>query len=60
MAYEGQEFNPGDRVPVSGIYRCTGCRGTVNFSTDVQGHVFPPSHCRGHHWQLVQATPHAR
>ena len=60
MAYIGQQFSPGERVPVSGIYRCTGCQGTANFSTDVKGHIFPPNHCRGYQWQLVQATPHSR
>jgi hypothetical protein len=58
MAYVGQQFLPGERVPVSGVYSCSACSGTTNFSTDVKGHVFPPSHCAGHRWQLVRATPH--
>ncbi|HLJ85681.1 MAG TPA: hypothetical protein VKZ53_02600 [Candidatus Angelobacter sp.] len=60
MAYVGQQFDPGESVPTSGIYRCTGCNNTTNFSTNVKGHVFPPSHCPGKKWQLVQETPHAR
>ena len=60
MAYSGQQFSPGDQVPVSGIYACTGCNGTKTFSTDVKGHTFPPSHCHGAKWKLVQETPHSR
>lgn len=60
MANVGQQFRPGQQVPISGIYACTGCRASASFSTDVKGHIFPPSHCHGSQWQLVQATPHSR
>ena len=60
MTYVGQTFKPGDVVPQSGIYACTGCNVSNSFSTDVKGHRFPPSHCHGALWRLVQATPHAR
>jgi hypothetical protein len=60
MSNVGQSFNPGDVVPESGIYSCTGCNGTMSFSTDVHGHRFPPSHCHGGKWRLVERTPNKR
>lgn len=60
MAYPGQQFSPGDTVPVSGIYACTQCSNNQSFSTDVKGHRFPPSHCHGAKWRLVQETPRSR
>ena len=58
MAYVGQTFSPGDVVPESGIYACSSCSGRRSFSTDVHGHRFPPSHCPGARWKLVERTPH--
>lgn len=58
MAYQGQVFSPGDIVPESGIYQCTRCGDNSSFSTDVRGHRFPPSHCTGAKWKLVEMTPH--
>lgn len=60
MTDVGQQFRLGEQVPISGIYACTGRNCTKTVSTDVKAHVFPPSHCPGAKWQLVQATPHAR
>jgi len=57
MANIGDRFSPGQVVPVSGIYRCTACASRT-FSTDVRGKVFPPSHCQGARWELVEMTPH--
>ncbi len=59
MAYIGQTFEPGEIVPTSGIYRCTGCSSRT-YSTDVHGHRFPPSHCTGGKWKLIEITPHRR
>jgi len=58
MAYVGQEFNPGEVVPESGIYICTHCGSRQSFSTDVKGHRFPPGHHPGAKWRLVERTPH--
>jgi hypothetical protein len=51
---------PGSRVPLSGIYRCTGCGDEVASN---KGTVFPPQNHRQHRvaagairWQLVAAA----
>lgn len=62
MANVGDSFEPGARVPDSGIYACTKC-GTHRqhfYSTDVKGHRFPPSHHPGAKWKLVEKTPHPK
>ncbi|WP_303636085.1 MULTISPECIES: protein L [Stenotrophomonas] len=53
-------YDPGDTVPVSGIYSCQGCRSEI---TCKQGEAFPP---RSHHphlpnegmlrWRLIVRT----
>ena len=51
----GSEFNvvhePGDTVPLSGIYRCTGCGES---STNVKHRSFPP---QSHHVHPNSFTP---
>jgi len=49
------QYEPGQIVPQSGTYACTRCG---EFSTNVAGHRFPPSHHPGAKWRLVYATPH--
>lgn len=39
------EFDPGDEVPVSGIYKCTGCGREV---TSNKGDPFPPQNRHQH------------
>jgi hypothetical protein len=54
-------FHPGQIVPASGIYRCSGGHdGHVFESTDVKGHRFPPlpAGCRGEGWVLERASAH--
>ncbi|GAA4509608.1 hypothetical protein GCM10023191_071000 [Actinoallomurus oryzae] len=55
---EGDVFQPGQVVPVSGIYECDSDCGH-QWSTDVKGHRFPPLQdgCSGHGWKLVSKTP---
>lgn len=61
MAQIGDTFSPGEFVPNSGIYVCTQCGGgQIEFSTDVAGHRFPPSHHAGAKWRLKEKTPHRR
>ncbi len=38
-------YTPGDEVPVSGIYRCTGCRKEI---TSNAGDPFPPQNHHQH------------
>ncbi|HEV7725457.1 MAG TPA: hypothetical protein VGO74_00885 [Modestobacter sp.] len=64
MADHTDVFHPGQVVPASGIYRCTGAGDDddAHFfeSTDVKGHRFPPlpSGCRGGGWVLERAAAH--
>ena len=54
-----QVFHPGQIVPRSGIYRCTGHDEEHSYeSTDVAGHRFPPlpHGCRGEGWVLERAA----
>ncbi|MCW2881304.1 MAG: hypothetical protein JWQ95_5404 [Sphaerisporangium sp.] len=58
MAEEGEIFHPGIKVTQSGIYQCdAGCGH--QWSTDVQGNVFPPlpKGCKGGGWRLATKTP---
>ncbi len=54
--------SPGEQVPHSGIYRCTGC-GREIASNATNGDRFPPQNHHQHNpgqgnilWQLVAAT----
>ncbi|MEC4240805.1 protein L [Pseudomonas sp. MF6394] len=47
----GKEFGPAEIVPVSGIYRCTGCNKEV---TSNHGDKFPP---QNHHQHTLLAGP---
>lgn len=38
-------YDPGDTVPVSGIYRCTGCKKEI---TSNEGDPFPPQNHHQH------------
>jgi hypothetical protein len=61
MTEETRVFHPGQIVPMSGIYRCTGGTDEHVFeSTDVKGHRFPPlpAGCRGEGWVLERAAGH--
>ena len=53
-----QVFHPGQVVPRSGIYRCSGEDEHVFESTDVKGHRFPPlpHGCAGEGWVLERAA----
>ena len=44
-------YKPGETVPASGIYECD-CGQGHHWSTDVQGHTFPPLPCSGTTWRL--------
>lgn len=61
MAEEPEVHSPGQIVPVSGIYRCTGDDDHRFESTDVKGHRFPPlpARCRGEGWVLERAAAHS-
>ena len=62
-------FKPGEKVPVSGIYRCESC-GFEAVSTAAENHPLPPAaRCDSHHskwkcnpgnvrWRLVAAAIH--
>jgi hypothetical protein len=59
MANVGDEFSPGDKIPVAGVYRHVPCGNEATFS-DV-GDKIPPcgkSSCpnRGGKWKLVRKT----
>jgi hypothetical protein len=61
MTENPRVFHPGQIVPASGIYRCSGGDdGHVFESTDVKGHRFPPlpAGCRGEGWVLERASAH--
>jgi hypothetical protein len=61
MTEDTRIFQPGQIVPTSGIYRCTGQEDDHVFeSTDVRGHRFPPmpAECRGEGWVLERAARH--
>jgi hypothetical protein len=61
MTEETRVFHPGQIVPMSGIYRCTGGADHHVFeSTDVKGHRFPPlpGGCGGEGWVLERAAGH--
>jgi hypothetical protein len=54
----GDKFEPGEVVPVSGLYSCdTSC--SHEWSTDVAGHRFPPmkAGCHGSYWVLRRKRP---
>jgi hypothetical protein len=63
-------FKPGDKVPVSGIYKCDTC-GFEAVSTAGEGNPLPPAaRCEKHHaawkcepgvvrWRLVAAAIHS-
>lgn len=61
MSETNQAFHPGQKVPVSGIYRCDvpGHEDHRFESTDVKGHRFPPlpGGCTGG-WVLERAASH--
>ena len=44
-AWWKNSYNPGDTVPVSGIYRCTGCNKEI---TSNQDDPFPPQNHHQH------------
>jgi hypothetical protein len=51
-------FNPGDEVPMSGIYRCTVCQREI---TSNRGEPFPPPSHHSHSpsavlWRLILLT----
>lgn len=52
-------YGIGDKVPVSGIYRCTGCGDEI---TSNKGDIFPPQnktqhpYCSAIQWRLVAKT----
>ncbi len=52
-------YKPGNAVPASGIYRCTGCGSEV---TCVKGEPFPPCPhgCKNAEYYLVRETYHGR
>jgi hypothetical protein len=53
-------YHPGEIVPQSGIYQCD-CGQGHQYSTDVEGHRFPPLQdtCSGNGWKLKTAAhPH--
>jgi hypothetical protein len=56
----GDQFHPGQIVPVSGIYRCTTDTDHTFESTDVKEHRFPPlpAGCKGGAWVLERAATH--
>lgn len=55
----GTTYAIGDQVPVSGIYRCTGCGDEI---TSNKGQPFPPQNSHQHNsvtsvaWKLVART----
>lgn len=57
-AGDGHSYKPGMTVPASGIYECD-CGAAHHWSTDVQGHTFPPLPCSGTTWHL-QTRAHQR
>jgi hypothetical protein len=55
---EGDVFQPGQKIPISGIYECdSDCRHS--WSTDPKDHRFPPMKdgCSGHGWKLMAKAP---
>lgn len=55
-----ETYKPHDQVPVSGIYKCTGCKREI---TSNKGDVFPPQNHHQHpttvgsiKWKLIVRT----
>jgi hypothetical protein len=56
-AHLGAKFRPGEVVPVSGFYACSGPRCGTPWITGIAGHTFPPTPCRGEFWILKEKRP---
>jgi hypothetical protein len=50
-AWWKNEYGPADKVPVSGIYKCTGCKKEI---TSNAGDPFPP---QNHHQHTLSLGP---